>query len=123
MRPSSKWRFGIGTTSRVPQSKLHYFIADFDGPIPHKTVVEWMLSNFPSTTEVIRQKTHHGWHIYTDWKMTFTKLVQTLKLIGADPSWIRIGEKRGYFFLADKAEIQFPWPVEHMVIHHGKKKT
>lgn len=119
----TKWKFGIGTTSRVPRSKLHYFIADFDGPIPHGTVIEWMLGNFPFETGVIIQNTPHGWHVYTDWQITFSKLVQMLKDIGADPAWIRIGEKRGYFFLADKKEIDFPWQVEHMVIHYDKKKT
>jgi hypothetical protein len=121
-KPIDKWRFAIGTTSRVPNSGgiPHYFIADFDGRYPHDDFLNGVLS---SAYNIIWQRTPHGWHLYTDLKMSFEKLTQTLKMVGADPAWVRIGKERGYYFLADKSRICFPWPVEHMVIHHGKEKA
>jgi hypothetical protein len=123
MKPKSKWKFAIGTTSRVPHSGgLHYFIADFDDYIfpLEDQIVRWIVD--PANI-IILQKTEHGWHLYTDVIFSFDKLVANLKLTGADAAWIDIGKERGYFFLADKSEIDFPYPVEHMVIHYGKEKT
>lgn len=119
--PKKKWRFGIGTTSRVPQSAMNfqYLIADFDDN-NFQPIIDFINSE---VNNAILQRTKNGWHVYTDYKILFPALVEKLKTLGADPAWIRIGEKRGYFFLADKQEINFPWPVEHMVIHYGKKKA
>ena len=117
-----KWKFAIGTTSRVPGTggRLHYLMVDWDtddipgqwdGYLPGE--LHWMLF----------QKTNHGWHLYTDYMGTFTQIITLARSLGADPSWIRIGCDRGYLFLADKDEIDFPYPVEHMVIHRGKEET
>jgi hypothetical protein len=115
MKAEYKWRFAIGTTSRVPDSGgLHYLIADFD---------ENGAIDFPflfNCNNFIVQRTEHGWHVYTDQIGTFDSVITKLKHIGADKAWIRIAERRGYLFLADKSEIHFPWPVEHMVIHMEK---
>lgn len=116
-----KWRFAIGTTSRVPDSGgLHYLIADFDSYNVHLNLYSGILCDVHN---LILQKTEHGFHLYTDQQMNFGQLVRTLRAMGADSNWIDIGKDRGYFFLADKQRINFPWPVEHMVIHHGTKKT
>jgi len=118
MKPKAKWRFAIGTTSRVPDSGgLHYLIADFDDSI-NLSVNLGSLGN-----NIMFQRTPHGWHMYSDTVLPFKLLIQKLKQLSADPNWIRIGEERGYLFLADKSAIVFPWPVEHMVIHYGKEKA
>jgi hypothetical protein len=115
---NEKWRFAIGTTSRVPDSGgLHYLIADFDNPN-----VSIQLGKL-GACNLIMQRTDHGWHLYTDVVLPFNLLVSALKELGADPAWIEIGKKRGYYFLADKSMIVFPWKVEHMVIHHAKEKA
>ena len=123
MTPKLKWKFAIGTTSRVPDSggRLHYLIADFDDPLINQERIWLELGAYRE--KAIIQDTEHGWHLYTSWKMTFDELIPFLKKISADPEWVRIGERRGYLFLADKKEINFPWPVEHMVIKYGKKET
>lgn len=118
-----KWKFAIGTTSRIPDSQLHYFIADFDNveTIP-LTAISLLCDNL-----IITQKTPNGIHLYSNLKLTFKELIRLLKICGADPSWIRIGRKRGYFFLADKNEVEIPWPVERMFlkwngVNNGKKR-
>lgn len=116
-----KWRFAIGTTSRVPHSGgvLHYLIADFDNHWP-KEAVEYINE---TCEQAVLQKTPHGWHLYTNRIITFDGMDKVLHSIGADPVWIEIGKKRGYYFLADKDRINFSWEVEHMAIFYGKEKT
>lgn len=123
LNPSRKWRFAIGTTSRVPGSGgLHYFIADFDSD--RFPLTDFMLTiQLSLASNIILQKTRHGWHVYTDYVVNFKQLVALLKWVQADPVWIKIGKERGYYFLADKSEIDFPYPVEHMVLHYGKEKA
>ena len=119
-KPKDKWKFAIGTTSRVPDSDfLHYFIADIDETNWSKNLVEFL----ESAPNSMIQKTPNGWHIYTDYKMAWGNLLVLLTYVGADPAWITIGKERGYYFLADKSQLNLPWPVEHMVLHYGKKKT
>jgi hypothetical protein len=115
-----KWRFAIGTTSRVPDSGgAHYLIADFDGNLPPFNKLEKMQVN-----NMLLQRTAHGWHLYTDYVVyDLSILAYRLRLLGADEAWIQIGYARGYYFLADKSKVVFPWPVEHMVLHYGKKQT
>lgn len=117
----SKWNFAIGTTSRVPNSGgLHYLIADFDNLKYPWAIFTYMPFNL--VQNMVLQKTPHGWHLYTDAVMTFDLLQKYLLAMDADPAWVEIGKERGYYFLADKKEIDFPWPVEHMVLHYGKKR-
>lgn len=120
MKPLNKWKFAIGTTSRVPNSGgLHYLIVDMDTEKPDFSFIRKL-----DIKNAILQKTYHGWHVYTDMQLKFSTLVNVLKhMIDADPSWIDIGKERGYYFLADKSQLIFPWPVEHMVLHHAKEKT
>ena len=114
----NKWRFAIGTTSRVPgRPGMHYLIADFDGEPKFRNLLQWKFG--------VWQKTPHGWHFYSDIMASLKVMVKWLRMVGADPAWIRIGRKRGYFFLADKDQINFEWPVERMVlrIKDGKEKN
>ena len=85
---------------------------------------EGILASVPYrlVSNLILQRTTHGWHLYTDAIMTLEQVIEHLTYMGADPAWIDIGKERGYYFLADKKEIDFPWPVEHMVIHYGKRQ-
>lgn len=123
MELKHKWRFAIGTTSRVPGSDLHYLIADFDNVRLLKPTTIPYKPNSNNEYKTISEATPHGWHLYTNLIMNFDNLVRTLKEIEADPAWIEIGRLRGYYFLAHKSELHFSWPVEHMVIHHDKEKT
>lgn len=118
---NNKWRFAIGTTSRVPGSRLHYLLADFDDKLNMKM---WLLVGMLATLGLTYrlQETPHGFHLYTNVQLTFSQLVRTLKKLDADPAWISIGKERGYYFLADKKRIRFNWKVEHMVIHHAKTR-
>lgn len=124
-RASYKWNFAIGTTSRVPfnsanQHSQHYLIADFDGGT--LADVFRKVQHIKGITHCFVQKTEHGWHLYTDLMLDFTKLILILHKIGADKTWVEIGRSRGYFFLADKSAVFLPWPVERMIIH-AKKET
>ena len=119
-----KWRFAIGTTSRVPAREgYHYLIADFDGEAFPET--NSALQLFLKKDNCFWEKTPHGWHLYTNIEMTFDTLVILLHCIDADPAWIKIGEERGYFYLAHKTFLNFPWPVEYMCLnsYYGKKET
>lgn len=120
MNIPAKYRFMIGTTSRVPGSRRHYLIMDFDGPIyyqqagaigslaPHRSV--W-------------QRTTNGTHIYTPVQFRTLREMLTVAVdLGADPTWARIAQRRGYAFLADKCMLDIPWPVERMIVSHGKKE-
>lgn len=114
-RAEYKWRFAIGTTSRVPSSDLHYLIGDVDGQILPvlKKLYEFC---FPVPNNIFVQKTQHGYHFYTDLKIPFSKAIFLLHKIGCDKAWIEIAKTRGYFFLADKSAVILPWPVERMKI-------
>lgn len=119
-RAEYKWKFALGTTSRVPNSRLHYLIADFDDVTWLGTAVSRLAMFKPDHMFV--QKTKRGWHIYTDITYTFKKLIEVLKIIGADRKWIEIGQSRGYLFLADKGPVTLPWAVERMEIHAPRKR-
>lgn len=112
-----KWKFAIGTTSRVPNSKQqHYLIADFD-KVPHLPRIMALGAN-----NMMLQRTPNGWHLYTDLQYSFKKLCEVLSIIGADKKWISIGKSRGYLFLADKQAVYLPWPVERMNIYAKKER-
>lgn len=124
LKPKAKWKFAIGTTSRVPSSGgFHYLIADFDtNNITYvmNSLSKWNIDN------MIFQRTPHGWHLYTNSIDNFDMTCYRLAILKADRKWVEIGKRRGYFFLADKDIILFPWAVEHMVIkwsYNGKKET
>lgn len=123
MDDRDKWRFAIGTTSRVPGIKgLHYLMFDFDGLVFREVFrkINPMLSYLG--VPWYAQPTSKGWHVYTPQTYTFSYLITILNWVGADPAWIRIGAKRGYLFLADKGRMQLPWEVERMVIWTKRKK-
>lgn len=121
-RAEYKWRFAMGTTSRVPNSKLHYLIADYDcsEQVPYPGLRLGLIAGY-KPDHIFIQKTPNGWHVYTDIQMTFKKLTEALAIVGADRKWVEIGKTRGYFFLADKGPVTLPWPVERMQIHATRK--
>lgn len=119
-RASDKWRFAIGTTSRVPEhTGWHYLMFDFDEPYFPNAVFDWLRNR---KIAYVPQKTTHGWHIYTN-KVSdsLINIIELASTFNVDPAWLRIGAKRGYLFLADKGPVLLPWPVERMVIARGKK--
>ena len=115
-----KYRFMIGTTSRVPGSRRHYLILDYYRPVIHfQAGAITFASNFKDRW----QKTDHGWHVYTPIQFqTLSEMLETAVLLGADPAWARIAGQRGYAFLADKYCISLPWPVQRMVVTYGERQ-
>jgi hypothetical protein len=118
--PSYKWRYAIGTTSRVPnQPGCHYLIADFD---MHSIPQPFEFYIIDKAKNITRQKTKRGCHVYTDIRFSnFDLMCNKLIDLGADRSWVNIGRARGYLFLADKDLVAVPYPVERMQIHYDHK--
>jgi hypothetical protein len=115
-----KWRFAIGTTSRVPkEKKFHYLMLDIDGTQENIDDVEYSVRKIAGRYRI--QKTKNGWHVFTDSIGKLKDVALSALALGADPVWVRIAKKRGYFFLADKDIVQLDWPVERMILVHGKK--
>lgn len=118
-----KWSFAIGTTSRVPNKKgQHYLMLDIDNQSHHH--LDSLLHDVTNWFHKFAfQPTKHGLHIFTNQIGTFNQTAKRALSWGADPSWIKIARKRGYFFLADKNIVQLDWPVERMILHaKGKRK-
>lgn len=117
-----KWRFAVGTTSRVPHRVgMHYLILDYDAPWKFKDVFTFVENGLRDDEgKWIAQPTTNGWHVYTSVIGDFSYIKQKAWRMAADLSWLRIAEKRGYLFLADKAPVPLPWPVERMVIAREK---
>jgi hypothetical protein len=119
--PNPKWNFAIGTTSRVPgRPTYHYLIVDID----KRGIFHHNLRYFRTlgATLIILQPTPSGgWHIYTDLIYSWRNLFHVMPTF-ADEKWLQIGKKRGYLFLADKTQVNFPWPVERMVLYYNGKK-
>lgn len=129
-RRKLKWEFAIGTTSLVPVSdwncfgikhpNFHYIIADIDDK-EINAAAEFLLNEMP-WNELAFFPTKRGWHIYTNAFMPWQDTLNFIRTIpGVDQNWIRIGERRGYLFLADKTAVELNWPVRRMVIYAKKK--
>ena len=122
-KPKSKWRFAIGTTSLVPtEPGMHYLIADVDGHNLSTTIIHFIIWSGVRSFHV--QHTNSGWHIYTDQRYTWRRLLRILSVTpGVDQKWVAIGRQRGYLFLADKGAVMLNWPVKRMVLHYGKTQV
>jgi hypothetical protein len=121
-RPKTKWKFAIGTTSFVPDSKLHYLIVDIDTKDENKIVnaVWHLIYRFPRCSIYI-QPTRHGYHLFTNIKLSWMDLRRKIRKIPfVDLTWIGIGESRGYFFLADKGHVRLSWKVRRMILRWEK---
>lgn len=117
MVKKSKWRFAIGTTSRVPGSDLfHYLMLDIDEQAFDS--LEWLTRQ---NCIVIVEPTPHGYHVYTNLAGTFDWVCRCATMCGADDNWLRIGRQRGYLFLADKTQVQLPWSAQRMILHAKEK--
>jgi len=113
-----KWEFAIGTTSRAidekgkVKSRRHYLIADVDGA---KNVERAILFFSATVDDFFVQKTQHGAHIFSNREVSSELFICLLRGI-ADDSWLRIGQSRDYWFLADKRPVQLAWKVERMTL-------
>ena len=122
MQANPKWKFAIGTTSRVPGlgGSIHYLIADFDhDALPSSP---YLMNLLRHCQHIQFQRTPHGWHMFTDLLMSKEKTKEYLDQIGADPVWVKIGWERGYWFLSDKQQMYFTYPVERMILHYGEEE-
>jgi len=122
-RPTTKWKFAIGTTSFVPGSKLHYLILDIDSKIDSELLnALWHIVHNFKRCSIYIQPTRHGYHVFTNIKSSWRTTLREIKRIpNVDQVWINIGEQRGYFFLADKAHVRLPWKVRRMILRWEKK--
>lgn len=102
---------------------LHYLIVDIDTTNDtDRQETEHYLCNTLSLN-VYGTHTPHGWHFYTDLKLTWRELLYTLRQVPhVDKKWLSIGERRGYLYLADKDVVSLPWPVTRMILHTRKTK-
>lgn len=122
-QPKTKWKFAIGTTSIVPNTKRrkHYLIGDVDGHYMVPTLE--FLGEILGVGAIFTQRTKRGFHFYTNLQVSFGELLYILRRVpGVDAAWITIGERRGYFYLADKDAIYLPWHVIRMIIHTEPKE-
>ena len=120
-KAKAKWDFAIGTTSRVPGTKgFHYLILDIDTKGKQLEVACNKLDALGC--DYVTQETRNGFHIYTNFITSFFEVLFLAKIIGADETWLKIGQRREYLYLADKDQINLAWPVERMIIHHGQKR-
>lgn len=118
MRISQKWKFAIGTTSRVSSgpAPLHFLMLDIDGPLSFR---KWR-SITRLCPNAVLDRTRNGFHVYTDYVVSPGEFVRFARKFGADQNWIRIGEKRGYWFLADRCRaVNLDWKVQRMKLHHA----
>jgi hypothetical protein len=121
MQPNPKWRFAIGTTSLVPNTDppRHYLIVDVDTKNVQRTVE--YLTNVLLIPDVAVFPTPRGWHVYTPAVFTWNGVLSKLAHVPhVDRRWLKIGQRRGYLFLADKTAVVLDWPVVRMVLHHRK---
>jgi hypothetical protein len=122
-QPKTKWRYAMGTTSRVPGSFLHYLIIDVDQPRIPFPLLRWVTEH-TNATGIYLQRTNHGWHIFTNHVSSFKSIIQKLThRKHVDQKWLSIAKQRGYLFLADKDKTTFPWPVGRMQIYYKEKKN
>lgn len=86
---------------------------DIDGELNFAT---WKRITKLSPNAVL-DRTPHGFHVYTDYLVSTGEFIRLARKLGADRNWIEIGEKRGYWFLAEKRPLQLNWKVQRMVLH------
>ncbi|MEM3423720.1 MAG: hypothetical protein QXE51_04070 [Nitrososphaeria archaeon] len=86
-------RNAYGIISRTKKGRNHFLILDFDGKKPD-------LRKIPKVEYFY--KTKHGWHVITSQVVSFRKFVKLALDLGADPKWVGIGLKRGYWFIEIK---------------------
>jgi hypothetical protein len=109
--PAKKYRFMLGTTSRVPKSPgWHYLMLDIDGEMTPEAY------NLIHEVRYFLQKTNSGWHVFFPIQMRLKIMLSRATELGADPVWADLALKRGWAFLADKGKTRIPWPVERMVL-------
>lgn len=113
---TKKWKFCIGTTSRIPHERTnrHYLLLDIDGKLSFRL---WK-KILDADSLAVLERTPKGFHIYTSIRVSGRQFVEMAKKFGADPVWIEIGRRREYWFLADKCRrTPLQWKVERMILH------
>lgn len=115
-----KWRFAVGTTSRVPgQRGVHFLMLDIDS-VNHDSVDVRLAMDFGCRTFATRSP--NGWHIFTDIRRGFKSTCELALAYGADPKWVEIGRNRGYLFLADYKPMKLLWKTERMAIYFNGER-
>ncbi|MEM2567458.1 MAG: hypothetical protein QXH20_03185 [Candidatus Bathyarchaeia archaeon] len=91
-----KVKKALGIMSRTRLGRKHYLILDFDGKN------EPPLDAIPFLKTRYVYRTRHGWHVITDYPVSFRDFAIRALELGADPVWVGIGLKRGYWYLEVK---------------------
>jgi hypothetical protein len=112
------WLYGI--CSKIPLSFSHYLLIDCDVGTAHarNEILHWLRYHGIKRTEL--WKTPHGYHFVAYRPFRFEELVNLYPRIPhVDPSWLRIGLNRGYWFLWTRFPIFPPIskPVQYMRIN------
>jgi hypothetical protein len=93
-------RYAVGVISRRPRGVgKHYLMLDCDA-VPRakvRKVVELLKSE--GCKFIVWYKTKHGYHIITKKVVSYREFAVEALSLGADPVWVGIGLKRGYWFL------------------------
>lgn len=115
--PKEKWRFAVGTTSRVIGTNgtdRHFLILDIDSIEFDTSEIHDFVNSMDCRSFLMPSP--RGWHLFTDLIVSFNEFKTYAKELGADSAWIAIGESRGYWFLADYMQVLLPWTVERMML-------
>jgi len=112
---TTKWRYGI--TSRVPGvPNYHWFLADLDTQCKRCLVEfeDWLYGKLRSY-QIIKYATKTGYHYIVFYALSFRQMIVLLADAPyVDEKWLRIGVKRGYWFLETHRQLPDNLPLEYM---------
>jgi len=112
---TTKWRYGI--TSRIPGVEgHHWFVADLDTQCQPciREFEKWLYDKL-GQNHVVKYRTQNGYHYIVFYGLTFRKLLALLAdAPHIDEKWLKIGVKRGYWFLETHEQLPDNLPLEYM---------
>ena len=104
--------FGICSRVKYAQKgypETHFLLIDIDGDYKClRDAMMWLIAHKIRTADFI-VKTKRGWHIFCFQRFTFQALRFLMpKIPHIDQKWVRIGLKRGYWFLWTRTAVIKP---------------
>jgi hypothetical protein len=99
-------RKAVGIMSRT-KSGGHYLILDFDNV--KRKIVDRAVDYLKKRANFVTfYRTTHGYHVISDLKVGYREFAIRALQLRADPVWVGIGLKRGYWFLEVKKKELLP---------------